>query len=173
MKKPHFYYKATADSSVGQQLKALMDKCNEVSEQARLFAERVGATSYIESPDGLAGGIAALEIDNCLGKEGLERVVMPNGNAVFLPSEGSDLEKEMFALPIVSESELISIFQFKPRVTSFGKPLPFTFGHQTPIVFLFNGYWYADMPYESLSIDVVSIDEKQFHRKKLSAVRQA
>lgn len=164
MNRPHYCYKTDADTEVGKQLKEFIDRCNEASETARQWAEKQGATSYIESPEGMAGGIAALEIENCLGREGFERIVMPNGNVIFMPESDSELEKEMYALPIVSEAELIRILRFKPRTNSKGKTLPFTFGNQTPVLFVHNDKWYVDMPYECQAEGLHRVDEKRFER---------
>lgn len=169
--RPHYYYKTLATTEVGKMLQDFINRCNDASETARQWAEKQGATSYIESPEGMAGGIAALEIENCLGKEGFERIVMLNGNVVFLPEADSELEKEMYALPIVSESELIRILQFKPRLNSKGKLLPVTFGDQTPVVFLCGDYWYVDVPYECLADGLVSIKPHKFISKQ-NAVSQ-
>lgn len=169
-KRPHNYYKVNADTEVGKQLQALMDKCDEVSEQARQWAEKQGATSYLESPEGIAGGIAALEIENCLDKEGFERIVMPNNDVIFMPLEGSDLEKEMYALPIVSETEFINILKFKPRVNSKGQKMPFTFGNTTPICFKHLGMWYVDMPYECEADGLREAKEKEFYRRRMAAM---
>lgn len=173
MNRPHFFYKAWHESEVAKQLQAFTDKCNEVSETARLWAEKQGATSYIESPDGMAGGIAALEIENCISKEGFERVVMPNGNVIFMPEPDSDLEKEMYALPIVSEAELINILGMKPRVNSKGQSLPITFGDTTPIVFLHHGFWYVDVPYECEKEGLERIAEKEFYRRHFAAINES
>lgn len=170
MKRPHYFYKTPATSVVGQQLQQYINRCDEASEKARQWAEKQGATSYIESPQGMAGGIAALEIENCVSKEGLERIVMPNGNVIFIPEPDSELEHEMFSLPIVSEVELIAILHLRPRIGSNGKKLPITFGDQTPILFLYRDYWYFDVPYESQAQEVSLIPEKEFYRRRLSAL---
>lgn len=171
-KRPHHYYKVATSTETGTNLQALMDKCDEVSEQARQWAEKQGATSYLESPEGIAGGIAALEIENCLSKEGLERVVMPNGGVIFMPAPDSELEKEMYALPIVSETEFIHILQLKPRLDSKGKQMPFTFGNTTPVCFKHNDYWYVDMPYECAAQDIVTVEEKEFYCSRLAALNR-
>jgi len=168
MKRPHYYYKTWRDSAVGLQLQTFLDRCNEASETARKWAEQQGADSYIESPDGMAGGIAALIFDNCIGKEGYERIVAPDANVFFLPDEGSDLEKEMYALPVVSETELIPIMQFKQRMSKDGKPLPYTFGDLTPILFQHNGWWYVDVPYMSEADSLTQIEEREFFRRRMA-----
>ena len=169
--KPHNFYKTWADSIVGQQLKALMDKCNEVSEQARLWAERQGATSYIESPEGIAGGIVLLEFENEI-PVGFEPIPLPRegGQGGALPIEGSELEKEMYALPVVSETEFIRILQFMPRFNSKGKPMPITFGNTTPVCFFYRGWWYMDMPYECEADSLTRMDEKMFYRARMAAL---
>lgn len=173
MKRPHNYYKCLDTSEVGKALQALMDKCNEVSETARQWAERHGATSYIESPEGIAGGIAAVEFatvpDASASGSEWDRVETPQGEVYYLPLEGSDLEKEMYALPIVSETEFINILHFKHRLNSKGQPLPFTFGNTTPLCFRHMGMWYVDMPYECEASDLKPCTEKEFYRRRMAA----
>ena len=173
MNKPHNYYKVNADTEVGKQLQALMDKCNEVSEQARQWAEAHGAASYYESPEGIAGGISALEFETSPLPEGWEQIELPPSDGrvgVVLPVENSDLEKEMYALPIVSETEFINILKFKPRVNSKGQKMPFTFGNTTPICFKHMGMWYVDMPYECEAEGLREAKEKEFYRRKMAAM---
>lgn len=168
--RPHNYYKMPADTEVGKQLQALMDKCNEVSEQARQWAEAQGATSYIESPEGIAGGIAAVEFsDSRSSSDKWDKVETPHGEVYYLPKEGSDLEKEMYALPIVSETEFIAILKFKPRINSKGQSLPYTFGDTTPLCFKHMGMWYVDMPYECEAEGLTVTTEKEFYRRRLAA----
>lgn len=152
-----------------------MDKCDEVSEQARQWAAKQGATSYYESPEGIAGGISALEFGTLPLPEGWEQIELPPSDGrvgVGLPKEGSDLEKEMYALPIVSETEFINILQFKPRLNSKGKSLPFTFGNATPVCFLHHGWWYVDMPYECDAESLTRIDDREFYRRKMAATNE-
>lgn len=172
-KRPHNYYKVNADTEVGKQLQALMDKCDEVSEQARKWAEKHGATSYYESPEGIAGGISALEFETLPLPEGWEQIELPPSDGrvgVGLPVEGSDLEKDMYALPIVSETEFINILQFKPRMNSKGLKMPFTFGNSTPVCFKHIGMWYVDMPYECEAEGVKPCAEKEFYRRRMAAM---
>lgn len=168
--KPHNYYKVPTASETGKQLQSLMAKCDEVAEIARKWAETQGASTYIESPEGIAGGIVALEFPNTIRKSGYDRVTSPDGAVYFLPEEDSDLEKEMYALPIVSETEFIAILKFKPRTNSKDKPLPYTFGKETPIVFLHNDFWYVDMPYECQAEGIIPTTEKDFYRRKMAAI---
>lgn len=171
MNKPHNFYKVLATSETGKALQALMDKCNEVSETARQWAERQGATSYYESPEGIAGGIVLLEFENEI-PVGFEPIPLPRegGQGGALPIEGSDLEKEMFSLPVVSETEFINILHFKPRLNSKGKPMPFTFGNSTPVCFLYKDHWYVDMPYECEAEGMETIEEKEFYRRRMAAL---
>lgn len=170
MKRPHHFYKTWRYGNTGVALSRLMDKCNEVSEQARQWAEAQGATSYIESPEGIAGGIAAVEFSDSMSSSDMwDRVETPHGDVFYLPKEGSDLEQEMYALPIVSETEFINILHFKHRLNSKGKPLPFTFGNETPVVFLIHDYWYVDMPYECEAEDIEAVEEKEFYRRRMAA----
>lgn len=176
MNKPHHFNKTWRYGNTGIALSRLMDKCNEVSEIARQWAEAQGATSYIESPEGIAGGISALEFTTV--PDGVptptsgkwDRVETPQGDIYYLPKEGSDLEKEMYSLPIVSETEFINILHFKPRINSKGQQLPYTFGNQTPVVFLYNDYWYVDMPYVCEAEDIIAIEEKEFYRRRMAAI---
>ena len=88
----------------------------------------------------------------------------------------SELEKEMMALPIVNEAALIAILQFKPKMAKDkeGKEvqLPFTFGDTTPVLFLHHGFFYTDVPYESISTDCQAITEKEFLHRKMAAVNE-
>ncbi len=165
MKKPHYYYKVAARSRVGMLLKEFLDQCHEAEEKARQWAYEYGASSYYESPEGMAGGVAAVEFTNTISKDGWEYIATPDGRVMFLPEADSELEKEMYALPIVSEMQLIGILSFKPKTNKEGtKAKPFTFGDTTPVVFLHEGHWYVDVPYESGAEECFAIGAKQFLR---------
>ena len=43
MKKPHYYYKVSAESNVGRDIQALMTRCQEAEEQALEWAKKQGA----------------------------------------------------------------------------------------------------------------------------------
>ena len=47
-----------------------------------------------------------------------------------------------------------------------------TFGNSTPVVFLHQGYWYADVPYVSANVTLVQIEEKEFYRRKMAATNE-
>lgn len=172
MKKPHYYYRIAATSKVGEKLQAFFNKCQEAQEKAREWAEKQGASSYYESPEGMAGGVGAVEFADTIERDGWDKEVAPDGRVFFFPVEGSDLEKEMNALPVVSEVELITIFILQPKRTKENLPLPMTFGDSTPIVFLHHGYWYADLPYVSADLSVERIEEKEFFRRKMAAMNE-
>ena len=169
MKRPHNYYRIGSASETGEFIQSFVEKCNEVSETARRWVEKQGGSSYFESPEGMSGGVSAVEFENTIAKDGWERVEGLNGLTAFFPCEGSELEKEMYALPIVSEAELIKILHFLPRMNSKGKPMPFTFGNTTPVLFAYNGYWYVDVPYECKHEDIEPIAEKEFLRRRMAA----
>lgn len=176
-KRPHYYYKVAADSEVGKKLQEFIDECKEAQEKARAWAESVNADAYYETCDGYAGGILFVEFKNTVSKEGWENVKVPRpegyqSTPYFTPIKGSDLEKEMQELPVVSETKLIDILSFKP-VTAKDKdgnevPVPFSFGDTTPPLFLHHGFWYTDIPYESTSPDCVLTDEKEFFRRRMA-----
>lgn len=179
--KPHNYLKIAEESETGKKLKAFIAECNEASEKARAWAEQQGGDTYYESPEGFAGGVAMVEFKNTIHKEGWKNVQIPTkdgwqSTSLFTPDEGSELEKEMMALPIVNEAALISILQFKPKMAKDkeGKEvsLPFTFGNTTPVLFLHHGFFYTDVPYESMSTDCQAIMEKEFLRRKMAAVNE-
>ena len=184
IKKPHYFFKIAAKSGVGEKLKDFMDRCNQVGEQARKWVEKQGAVSYYESPDGMAGGCVMVVFDkSALTKEGWQRIQVPGKDGMeylkdeeeryfFVPEKGSELEKEMEALPLVSEAELIGILQFKPKEVKKDVPVPFTFGKETPMVFLHHDYWYVDVPYDSLAKDCQAISEKEFFRRRLAALNE-
>lgn len=172
MKKPHYYYRIASTSKVGEKLQDFMTRCQEAEERAREWAEKQGASSYYESPEGMAGGVGAVEFDDTNARDGWDKEVSPDGRVFFFPMEGTDLEKEMLALPVVSEIELIGIMNLVPKRTHDNLPMPMTFGNSTPIVFLHHGYWYADMPYASADLSVERIEEKEFYRRKMAAMNE-
>lgn len=180
-KRPHNYLKIAEESETGKKLKAFFAECSEASEKARAWAEKQGADTYYESPEGFAGGVAMVEFDNAISKEGWTNIQEPTKDGMkntpfFVPDEGSDLEKEMMALPVVNEAALIAILQFKPKMAKDkdGKEvqLPFTFGNTTPVLFLHHGFFYTDVPYESTGEDCQVITEKEFLRRKMAAVNE-
>ncbi len=180
-KRPHYYFKVAADSGVGKELHEFVGRCNEAIEKARQWVERQGAETFYESPDGFAGGVAFVEFKATICKDGWTNIKEPTkdgwqSTTFFVPNEGSDLEKEMLALPVVSESELIAILSFKPKTVKDKDDkettLPFTFGDQAPALFLHHGYYYTDIPYESQSEDCERIDEKEFLRRRMAALNE-
>lgn len=180
-KRPHNYLKIAEESETGKKLKAFLAECSEASEKARAWAEKQGADTYYESPEGFAGGVAMVEFKNTIQKEGWKNIKEPTpigwvSTSLFIPAEGSDLEKEMIALPLVDAAALIAILQFKPKMAK-GKDdkdvlLPFTFGTTTPPLFLHHGFFYTDVPYESTSADCQVIGEKEFLRRKMAAINE-
>lgn len=166
MKKVKHYYSAKAESETGKRLQAFMDKCAASEEQARQWAEKVGADHYYEPPVGMAGGVCAVEFKNTLSKDGWEKIDTPDGRSVFYPVSNSDIEKEMSALPVVSEMELVAILSFVNNEKIY------TFGNETPIIFLHHGLWYIEVPYPSADTTLTSITEKEFYRKRLAAVNE-
>lgn len=172
MNKPHYYYKTTDDGRVGTQLQEFMNRCAEAEETARQWAEKQGASHYYESADGMAGGVAAVEFAYTVAKDGWDEIVTPDGRVFYLPMEGTDLEKEMYALPVVSEAELIGILNFIPNKNKAGVPLPFSFGDETPVIFRHHGYWYIDVPYMTADIAITPIDEKEFNRRRMAAINE-
>lgn len=180
-KRPHNYLKIAEETETGKKLKAFLAECSEASENARIWAEKQGADTYYESPEGFAGGVAMVEFKNTINRKGWTNVQVPTkdgwqSTSLFVPDEGSDLEKEMMALPLVNEAALIAILQFKPNMAKDkdGKEvqLPFTFGDTTPVLFLHHGFFYTDVPYESISTDCQAITEKEFLRRKMAAVNE-
>ena len=172
MKKPHYYYKVSAESNVGRDIQAFMNLCQEAEEQALEWVKKQGAEHYYESPEGMAGGVGAVEFADITEREGWDKEVSPDGRVFFFPIEGSDLEREMNALPVVSEAEMFAILNLQPKRTKDNLPLPMTFGNSTPIVFLHQGYWYADVPYMSADMTLTKIDEKDFYRRKMAAINE-
>ena len=172
MKKPHYYYKVSAESHVGRDIQAFMNRCQEAEEQALEWVKKQGAEHYYESPEGMAGGVGAVEFADITEREGWDKEVSPDGRVFFFPIEGSDLAREMNALSVVSEAELFAILNLQPKRTKDNLPLPMTFGNSTPIVFLHQGYWYADVPYVSADMTLTKIDEKDFYRRKMAAINE-
>ena len=172
MKKPHYYYKVSADSNVGRDIQAFMNRCQEAEEQALEWVKKQGAEHYYESPEGMAGGVGAVEFADTTEREGWDKEVSPDGRVFFFPIEGSDLEREMNALPVVSEAEMFAILNLQPKRTKDNLPLPMTFGDSTPIIFLHNGYWYADVPYVSANVTLTQIEGNEFYRRKMAATNE-
>lgn len=172
MKKVKYYYSVTAESETGKRLQAFMNRCAAAEEQARQWAEKIGADHYYESPNGMAGGVIAVEFDNALSKEGWEKVVTPDGRAFFYPESNTHLEKEMYDLPVVSETELIGILRFVHDNKKEGQLPMYTFGNETPIIFLHHGLWYIEVPYQSADATLTQIEEKEFYRRRLAAVNE-
>ena len=172
MKKPHYYYKVSAESNVGRDIQVFMTRCQEADEQALEWVKKQGAEHYYESPEGMAGGVGAVEFADTTEREGWDKEVSPDGRVFFFPIEGSDLEREMNALPVVSEAELFAILDLQPKRTKDNLPLPMTFGNSTPIVFLHQGCWYADVPYESSSSDMQKISETKFQKRLMAAAKK-
>lgn len=180
-KRPHNYLKIAEESETGKKLKAFLAECSEASEKARIWVEKQGGDTYYESPEGFAGGVAMVEFKNTIRKEGWKNVQVPTkdgwqSTSLFTLDEGSELEKEMLALPVVNETLLIAILQFKPKMAKDkeGKEvqLPFTFGNTTPVLFLHHGFFYTDVPYESQGEDCKAITEKEFLRRRMAAVNE-
>ena len=172
MKKPHYFYKVSATSDVGREIQNYMNRCRDAEQQALEWAKKHGAEHYYESPDGMAGGVGAVEFAETVAHDGWDRTETPDGRVLFFPMEGTDLEKEMNALPVVSEAELIGIFSLQPKRTKNNLPLPMAFGDNTPIVFLHQGFWYADMPYVSADMTLTQIEEKEFYRRRMAAINE-
>lgn len=172
MKKPHYFYKVSATSDVGREIQNFINRCQDAERLALEWVKKQGAEHYYESLDGMAGGVGAVEFTDALAHDGWDRTETPDGRVLFFPMEGTDLEKEMNALPVVSETELISIFNLQPKRTKNNLPLPMTFGDSTPIVFLHQGFWYADMPYVSADMTLTKIEEKEFYRRRMAVINE-
>ena len=67
---------------------------------------------------------------------------------------------------------LFGILDLQPKRTKDNLPLPMTFGNSTPVVFLHQGYWYADVPYASADMTLTKIEEKEFYRRKMAAINE-
>lgn len=172
MKKPHYYYKVSAESNVGRDIQAFMTRCQEAEEQAIEWVKKKGAEHYYESPEGMAGGVGCVEFADKAEHDDWDREETPDGRVLYFPVVGSDLEEEMNALPVVSEAELFAILDLQPKRTKDNLPLPMTFGNSTPIVFLHQGCWYADVPYESSSADMQKISETKFQKRLMAAAKK-
>lgn len=172
MKKPHYYYKVSAESNVGRDIQAFMTRCQEAEEQALEWVKNQGAEHYYESPEGMAGGVGAVEFADNAEHDDWDREETPDGRVLYFPVEGSDREEEMNALPVVSEAELFAILDLQPKRAKDNLPLPMTFGNSTPIVFLHQGYWYVDVPYESGSADMQKISETKFQKRLMAAAKK-
>ena len=172
MKKPHYYYKVSAESNVGRDIQVFMNRCKEAEEQALEWAKKQGAEHYYESPEGMAGGVGAVEFSDKAEHGGWDREETLDGRVLYFPVVGTDLEEEMNALPVVSEVDLFGIFDLQPNRTKDNLPLPMTFGNNTPIIFLHHGYWYVDVPYVSANVTLVQIEEKEFYRRKMAATNE-
>lgn len=172
-KRPHFYYTVDADSPTGHRLQDFMTRCAVAEEQARQWVAKQGANEYVESISGMAGGVGAVLFADEDCAKGWEGITAADGTVYYLPEPNSELEREMYALPTVSEMELISILSFKHRFSKGGTMLPFTFGDETPIVFLHGNIWYADVPYECEANGCCRVGEKDFEKHRLKAAQKA
>ena len=172
MTKPHYFYKVSVDKKVARDIQTFMYRCQDVEQTALNWARKQGAEHYYESPEGMAGGVGAVEFADTTGRDGWDRMETPDGRVLFFPMEGTDLEKEMAALPVVSEAELIGILNLQPKRTKENLPLPMSFGNRTPIVFLHHGFWYMDVPYVSADMTLTQIEEKEFYRRKMAAINE-
>ena len=188
-KRPHNYLKIAEESETGKKLKAFLAECSEASEKARVWVEKQGGDTYYESPEGFAGGVEMVEFKNTINRKDWTNVQVPTkdgwqSTSLFVPEENSELEKEMMALPVVSEMNLIGILLLKPieAKDKDGNPikdkdgnaviLPFSFGDTAPALFRYRGFWYTDVPYESLSDDCQVITEKEY-RRRMSATNES
>ena len=172
MKKPHYYYKVSAESNVGRDIQAFMTRCQEAEVQALEWVKKQGAEHYYESPEGMAGGVGCVEFADKAEHYDWDMEETPEGRVLYFPAVGSDLEEEMKALTVVSEAELFAILDLQPKRTKDNLPLPMTFGNNTPIVFLHQGCWYADVPYESSSADMQKISEAKFQKRLMAAAQK-
>ena len=170
MEKPHYYYKVSAETNVGRDIQAFMNRCQEAEEQALDWVKIQGAEHYYESPEGMAGGVGCVEFDDKVEHDDWDREETPDGRVLYFPVVGSDLEKEMNALPVVSEAELFGILDLQPNRTKDNLPLPMTFGDNTPILFQHEGYWNADVTYVSGNSALTKIEEKELYRRKMAAI---
>lgn len=188
-KRPHNYLKIAEESETGKKLKAFLAECSEASEKARAWVEKQGGDTYYESPEGFAGGVEMVEFKNTINRKDWTNVQVPTkdgwqSTSLFVPEENSELEKEMMGLPVVSEMNLIGILLLKPieAKDKDGNPikdkdgnaviLPFSFGDTAPALFRYRGFWYTDVPYESLSDDCQVITEKEY-RRRMSATNES
>ena len=173
MKKLHYFYKVSVDKKVARDIQTFMYRCQDVEQTALDWARKQGAEHYYESPDGMAGGVGAVEFVDTTGRDGWDRTETPDGRVLFTPMGGTDIEKEMAALPVVSETELISILSLQSRRSpKDNSPMPMSFGDRTPIVFLHHGFWYMDVPYVSADMTLVKIEEKEFYRRRMAAINE-
>ena len=170
MEKPHYYYKVSAETNVGRDIQAFMNRCQEAEEQALDWVKKQGAEHYYESPEGMAGGVGCVEFSDKAEHDDWDREETPDGRVLYFPVVGTDLEEEMNALPVVSDAELFGILDLQPNRTKDNLPLPMTFGNHTPIGCLHQGDWYADVPYVSGNISLTQIEEKEFYRRKMAAI---
>lgn len=172
MEKLHYFYKVSVDKKVARDIQTFMYRCQDVEQTALDWARKQGAEHYYESPEGMAGGVGAVEFADTTGHDGWDRMETLDGRVLFFPMEGTDLEKEMAALPVVREVELIGILNLQPKRTKDNLPMPMSFGDRTPIVFLHQGFWYMDVPYVSADMTLTQIEEKEFYRRKMAAINE-
>ena len=172
MKKPHYYYKVSVESNIGRDIQKFMTRCHEAEEQALQWVKKQGAEHYYESPEGMAGGVGAVEFADAAEHDDWDREETSDGRVLYFPVVGSDLEEEMNALPVVSEAELFGILDLQPNRTKDNLPLPMTFGNSTPIIFLHEGYWYADVPFVIVNVTLTKLEEKEFYRRNIAAINE-
>ena len=88
MEKPHYFYQIKKDSEVGAALADFSERCAEAQRIALEWAKRVGAQHWYESPDGFAGGVAAVEFDDNGDRAGWDRIENRQGQVFYMPAAG-------------------------------------------------------------------------------------
>ena len=91
MKKPHYYYKVSAESNVGRDIQAFMTRCQEAEEQALEWVKKLGAEHYYESPEGMAGGVGWVELGDAAEHDDWAREETPDGRVLYFHVECFDL----------------------------------------------------------------------------------
>lgn len=189
-----FFYKTDAESQLGKAITAFFEKCNDVTKQAEEFVASCGASEYLESPLGMAGGVSFVIFpDNVTPDAAVWRKVNINGVGecydVNVPDDfdpakvrerdqdaqpltiAEHIELARIDLPVCSEVELAAMMRPKIIVKD-GKVVPQVMT-ETPSIFHSNKCWYIAVPFECEADDLQSIQEKTFYRRRLATLNKS
>lgn len=151
-------YRVGIETPLGMAISAFLDTCMEAEHKAHQWAEKYGATEYLESPLGMAGGVAMLcaplrgdvnpDVWRKIDVRGVGECYEPNVPDDFNPKTAiernheeepltmaEEIELERLALPVASETQLVALLKPKQKIVN-GRPMPFVM-NETPSLFVF------------------------------------
>lgn len=89
-----------------------------------------------------------------------------DGRTLYFPKSESKVEKEINELPIISVLAFLEALGCDMTSARFRDP----FNGKTPLLFRYDGNWYAEVPCGCYADDVSCVDEKTFYRKRMAAL---